>query len=81
MSSLPARKFFRRERFEEFGSDYQLPFQDAELTTALAARDWNQPNDGVLAAGNNDLFASACFFDEPGKAGFGFVNAHGFHIS
>jgi hypothetical protein len=50
-------ELFRREWLEEFGSDHQFAFQNAELSAAFAASDRNQPNDGFIAPGNNDLLS------------------------
>ena len=42
---------------------------------------WDQTNNRIGAASDNDFFPAAGFLNEAGKVGLRFVNGYRFHIS
>jgi hypothetical protein len=77
----PALQFFRREGFEEFGTNMNFALQGAGLAIATRLSDGDELNYRLIPAGYDDFFASASFLDEAGKLSFRFVNGDRFHGS
>jgi hypothetical protein len=59
-----------RSGSKKFWSYDQLPFQNSQASFAFENSDRNQPNCTMFAAGNYDVLAHACFFNQTGKSGF-----------
>ena len=74
-------EFFRREGFEEFGTNMNFAPQGAGLAIATRLSDGDDLNHQLLPTGHNDFFGSASFLDEAGKLSFRFVNGDRFHGS
>ena len=72
-------EFFRRKGFEELRPEFEFTLQSTRLAIAIRLGNGNQPHLGLIAFGDDDFLALACFFDEAREVGLSPMDSYRFH--